>query len=366
MRKFFGCLCLIFLMIPLFGFTMGDEKKEEIASTYWEAVENNDVIMTDEELIENYTSVIPVWIALKFYAEMEIDGQYYGYFFLESGEFNKSRIPIADAEKPNVSEKKIKDGLYNDKFPMVKTETGRDDIKYLWHPATNCLKCVFFKFSIDNYTSDWISIIGVPESTNVKKSVFSVPFSQKIKASLQNPAGSSFKIEGIRVIYNCDYELVIDNLHEAYNFVNDNKENASHFIEADAKYMDLTETVFNSIRYWWKVKDAENPNERRNEIFLSSYEKINFEDEMSKQAQVKEKQEENFILLRDKLNDPNIRPYPDSCNYTRDFYEALVQEAEESDTGEYKNQLVETARDLLWRYDEIMKQKKASKKFKLF
>ena len=31
MRKFFGCLCLIFLMIPLFGFTMGDEKKEEIA-----------------------------------------------------------------------------------------------------------------------------------------------------------------------------------------------------------------------------------------------------------------------------------------------------------------------------------------------
>ena len=130
--------------------------------------------------------------------------------------------------------------------------------------------------------------------------------------------------------------------------------------------MDLTETVFNSIRYWWKVKDAENPNERRNEIFLSSYEKINFEDEMSAQAQIKKQQEDNYLLLRDKLNNPDIMPYTNSCNYTRDFYEALLQEAEESDTGMYKNQLVEKAQNMLRRFDEINQQKKTSKKRKFF
>ena len=342
-------------MLPLFGFTMGDKKNEEIALTYWDAVKNNDVVMTDEELIENYSSIIPAWVNLRFNAEMEIDGQYYDYFFIDSGEFDESGISLS-AGKPNLSEKKIKNGLYNNLYPMVKTETGRDDIKYLWHPAANCLNCVFFKFSIDNYTSDWISIIGVPESKNVKKSVFSVPFSQKIKASLENPSGESFKIEGIRVIYNCDYELVIDYLHEAYYFVNNNKEYEPHFIEAGAKYMELKESVFNSARYWWTFENYD----KRNEMFVSSIEKINFEDEMSAQAQIKKKQEDNYLLLRNKLNNPDIMPYTNRCNYTRDFYEALLQEAEESDTGMYKNQLVEKAQNMLRRFDEINQDKNFS------
>lgn len=359
MRKFIGSLYLFFLMIPLFSYTVGDNKIEEIAKSYWTAVKNNDIRMTDEELIENYNSVIPVWISLNFYAEMEIDGQYYGYFYIDSGEYDSSRISLSEG-KPNVSEKKIKNGLYDDKFPMVKTETGRDDIKYLWHPAANCPRCVFFKFSIDNYTSDWISVIGIPESKNVKKSVFSVPFSQKIKASLENPNGNTFKIEGIRVIYNCDYELVIDNMHEAYNFVNDDKEYAQHFIEAGAKYMELNESVFNSFRYWWTFETSE----RRDEIFLSSYEKINFEDEISSLIQTKKDQEEKYHILWEKLHNPNIQP--GNSNNTRDFYENLLKEAEETDTGEYKESLVREAQYLLRQFDEINQQKKASKKIRFF
>lgn len=360
MRKFKIFVLFIFMIVPVYSLTKGENKNEEVSNTYWRAVKNNDVIMTDEEYIEKYSSICPVWMRLHFYSNMEIDGTYYGNFWIESGDFGKNRIEMS-AGKPDVSEKRIKDGLYDGLYPMVKTETGRDDIKYLWHPATNCTRCIFFKFSIDNYTSEWISVVGVPKTKDVKKSVFNTSFDTKISASLEKPeASDTFKIEGIRVIYDCDYDLIISNLHEAYNFVNDDKEHSPKFVEAGAKYMELKNSIFDYVCYYWRSQDDK---EDRNFIEITSYDKLNFEDEMTIKSLSKKNQLDNYLKIREKLENPRIMPTVQTVDkIERDYYVSLVKEVEESDTGVYKTELLEEANRLLYYFDEQYRLAHPSKK----
>ena len=149
MRKFVVLLLIGILPISLFSLEYGENPQKEISRTYWEAVKNNDIQMSDEEYIENYTKILPIKGTIEFYATNKLDGVYYGGFGLD---FNGDNIRSMKAGDPIVSEKNIKDGLYNNKYPMVKTESGRKDIKYFWHPAANCSWCVFYKFSIDDFT----------------------------------------------------------------------------------------------------------------------------------------------------------------------------------------------------------------------
>lgn len=57
MRKVFVMMVVGIFSLSLFALTYGDNGKDEVSDTYWVAVENNDIQMTDEEYIANFTKV---------------------------------------------------------------------------------------------------------------------------------------------------------------------------------------------------------------------------------------------------------------------------------------------------------------------
>ena len=352
-------VCLIILMFFPF-YSQSNGKGESL--TYWEAVYHNGISMTDDEYFKNCTTVSPIEIEIRFEVTMEIDGVHYGNFFISN--YPKDGMGVLDKNRV-VSEKKINDGLYDNICPMIKTETGRNDIKYLWHPAAIYAECVFFKFSFDNYTSEWISLYGIPENKEVKKLTSSL-FTSKIQTSLKNPDNlNSLKVEGIRIIYNCDYDLVKNNLHEAYNFVNDDTEHSPKFVETNAKYIELKDSVFDKVCYHWRfandVYSSGNAPRYRSKIIITSYDKVNFEDIYGNNLQAENKIKENYRILKEKLDDKNITPNDMLNDKPRSFYEALLKEVENSDTGPYKEELIEQAKKMLEDFDFVERLKKNPK-----
>lgn len=371
MRKTVLFLLVIgILSISLFSLEYGENPTNRSSDSYWEAVENNDIKMTDEEYIENYTKILPIYGIISFSAPNQFDGVYYGGFSLD---FNQRNQRWNEAGGPVMSEKNIKDGLYANKYPMVKTKSGRKDIEYFWHPAANCSRCVFYKFSIDNFTSGWISIIGIPKSAP-KKSVWndeSSSFTKYIETNLNNPDANTFKIEGIRVIYNCDYNVIIDHLHEAYRFVNGDKKSAPTLVEAGAKVMDLSDSVFDNLWYkFWKDGKEEILSISREDtgsyIHVSSYDKLNFEDKVSAALRDNEEKVKHANELEEKLCEAyvNIETYLKAKDRTS--LETLEKEINESDLNDSdRRRLISKCQHLLDQYDRLYQMWYPSKKQKL-
>lgn len=280
MRKVFVMMVVGIFSLSLFGLTYGDNGKDEVSDTYWVAVENNDIQMTDEEYIANFTKVVPIHMSILFSTENVLDGIHYGKFYIDYSYVTDCyNNEIGKGENfPIVSDKKVSNGLYDSKYPMVKTDSERNDIKWFYHPATNCFDCVFFKFSVDNYESEWISIKGLPPRS--EKSIYKPRFIKKFEANLSNTDEKSFKIKGIRVIYNCDYSVIQNNLNQAYNFVNGDKNHSPELVAAGAKVMELKDSVFDKVKYTYKDEKGE-----AHPIEFVSYDKLNFEDKMTARKQ---------------------------------------------------------------------------------
>ena len=207
--------------------------------SYWNAVKKYEMQMSDTEKIEAFSKVIPADLSIIFYSEQEFDGKHYGHF-----RCYVDRIPWKG--EPIVSEKKIKNGLYENQYPMMKINSGRDDIKWFWFPSTNTYWCIFFKFSLGGNTTKWISLGKMPNQFGSVIEEF----------SCENPDVNTFKLEGIRVIYNCDYEILTNYSKEIKAFMNDDKANSTHLISAGAKYLELRNAEFNSIDYDWVKGDS--------------------------------------------------------------------------------------------------------------
>ena len=360
MRKFVVLLLIGILSMSLFSLEYGENPQKEISHTYWEAVKNNDIKMTDEEYIENYTKVLPIEGSIEFYKGEGgfLDGVWYGNFSLTFDRLND----YEKEKKPIVSEKNIKEGLYNNIYPMVKTKSGRNDIKYFWRPAANCPWCVFYKFSVDDYTSIWRPI-GLPSKRFDQGDV--VRF-YDVEANLRNPDASKFKIEGIRVIYNCDYDILTSNMQEACEFVNGNKKDAPKLVEAGAKIMDLKDSVFNKISYEEKVSSS------GSDVCITSYDKLNFEDKMTSKANgniVKTHSNEDiymYMQLKVKISSAakNINDYVEKKDKTS--IENLAKEIDESDLGDAdKKELANECQRLLEEYNSYYQIRYPEKKQKM-
>lgn len=326
------------MIFSVYAISYGNNKTHEVADTYWSAVYNNDVIMSNEERIENSTMVLPMWVDVQFETSEEIDGKQFGYITIE-GSHNNGKASAS-------SEKNIVNGLYKNKIPMIKRKSGREDIKWYYYPSAEYSSLIFIKFSLDGFTSEWVPVTGIPLSPEEKKSTNRVFSSQnfrltkKIEVALENPIAEKFKIDGIRVIYDCDIDVIENEPYQTYRFVNDDKQKAQTIISAGAKYMDLKESVLNSIKYEWS-----NHNQS---VTIKSIDKINFYDEMTKEALCKEKFEEIQHII-------DLRYYrTDILDHDRTYYEALTQTIKETElTEKQRSELEDLLIKFLEKYDEL-------------
>lgn len=210
-NKIICVLGLVTMVLSIHAISFGDNKRHEIADSYWTAVTNNDVIMSTEEKIEYSTMIIPIDVSVEFDTSEELDGLQYGYITISgtnrAGNSYYNRVPAS-------SDKNIVNGLYKNKIPMIKSKSGREDIKWYYYPSSEYSSLVFIKFSIDSFTSEWIPVTGVPLSPEEKKSanrVFSsrdFRLTKKIEVALENPVAEKFRLEGIRIIYGCDIDVI--------------------------------------------------------------------------------------------------------------------------------------------------------------
>lgn len=295
MKKILNLIIANFLMFyPLFCF---DYNK----INYWDSVKKYEIEMTDEEYIANVSTVLRPKLEVQFIVEEKIDDTYYG----------KIRV-IEDGidgrlEKPTVSDKKITNGLYDNKYPMVKEESGRNDIKWFWHPAANSYWSIYFKFSLGGTTSQWLSLGHISGAYPG-----SVPWISDF--SCTNPDVKSFKLEGIRVIYNCDYSILANNPKEAVAFVNGDKEHSKKIIASGAKYLDLQNASFEHLKYSWIDNDGNggwlsSDKKAEDSIEFFSGEKIYFKSIVDEKEAKNEK--EKLIKIIDKIEISKERYYYD-------------------------------------------------------
>lgn len=353
-KKIICGMGIVAMISTVHAISYGDNKRHEIADSYWSAIKNNDVIMTTEEKIEYSTMVIPIDGTVEFETSEELDGKQYGYITIRgtnrSGNSYYTRTPAS-------SEKNIANGLYKNKFPMIKSKSGREDIKWYYYPSVEYSSLVFIKFSLDGFTSEWVPITGIPLSPEEKKNTNRVFSSQnyrltkKIEVALDNPTAEKFKLEGIRVIYGCDINVIENDPYQTYRFVNDDKQNAQAIISAGAKYMELKESVLNIITYEW--------NDHNQSVTIKSIGKINFFDEMTKKALCKEKFEEIQHII-------DLRYYrTDILNHDRAYYEALSQTIKETElTEKQRTELGALLVKFLEKYDELANKDTYDKNFR--
>lgn len=241
---------------------------------------------------------------------------------------------------------------------MIKRKSGREDIKWYYYPSAEYSSLIFIKFSLDGFTSEWVPVTGIPLSPEEKKSTNRVFSSQnfrltkKIEVALENPIAEKFKIYGIRVIYDCDIDVIENEPYQTYRFVNDDKQKAQTIISAGAKYMDLKESVLNSIKYEWS-----NHNQS---VTIKSIDKINFYDEMTKEALCKEKFEEIQHII-------DLRYYrTDILDHDRTYYEALTQTIKETElTEKQRSELEDLLINFLEKYDELANKDTYDENFRL-
>ena len=221
----------LLMLFPLFCFDFNK-------INYWDSVKKYEIEMKDEEFIANVSRVLRPKVEVQFIAHEKMDDMYDGEIrVIEDGIDGR-------LEKPTVSDKKITNGLYDNKYPMIKEESGRNDIKWFWHPAANSYWSIFLKFSLGGTTSKWLSLGHISGAYPG-----SVPWITDF--SCETSDVTKFKLEGIRVIYDCDYSVLSKYPKEATAFVNGDKENSKRIISAGAKYIDLNDAIFDHLKYSW-------------------------------------------------------------------------------------------------------------------
>ena len=354
------CVGLSFLVFTLYGISFGENKSHKIADSYLSAVVNNDVIMSTEEKFENSKMVLPIDVHITFDTNEELDGLQYGYINVSYNNKN-SKYSQTSAS----SDKKVTNGLYNNKIPMFKKPSGREDIKWFYYSVTEYSPdfLVFIKFSIDTFTSEWIPVRGVPLSpddcisprnriaaSNTPREVLKF-LTKRIELAIENPSPENFKMEGIRVIYGCDINVIKNELYQAYRFVNGDKQNSQTIISSGAKYMDLKESVLNTITYEWKS--------RNQKTTINSIDKINFYDEMTKEVTCKE----NFEEIQKVIEEARYHG-TDILDKDRQYYEALNQKIQETElTEKQKSDLENQLKEFLIKYDELANEDAYNKNF---
>lgn len=212
-------LVLIFASVKVFS----DESKNSLS--YWDAVNKYGIVMTQDERFKDMHSILPYKVDINLWVDYVVDDKKYGEIWFGGAE-SSVEWDI------DISEKNIVDGLYCNKYPMLKKATGRTDLKWIWKPAILERHCIYFKFSYKGKTSDWLPITGGGRYEFLYES--------------NNP--NDFKLEGIRLIYNFDYKL-FDWFYEkdAYSFVNGDKSKNNRFVAGGAKYIDLKGAVFDKV-----------------------------------------------------------------------------------------------------------------------